>query len=78
MKLQMVGLAQGAEREVVRGSIEAGKFSVFYMRGGRVVAIDSVNCVSDHVLGRKLLAKDHSVSDAEIADVDFNLRSLLD
>jgi len=77
MKLQMVGLAQGAEREVVRGSIESGKFSIFYMRGTRIVAIDSVNSVSDHVLGRKLLAADHSVSDAEVADIDFNLRSLL-
>ena len=77
MKLQMVGLAQGAEREVGRGSIESGKFSIFYMRGTRIVAIDSVNSVSDHVLGRKLLAADHSVSDAEVADIDFNLRSLL-
>ena len=77
MKLQMVGLAQGAEREVVRGSIESGKFSIFYIRGERIVAIDSVNSVSDHVLGRKLLARDHSVSDAEVADLSFNLRSLL-
>ena len=77
LKLQMVGLCQGAEREVVRGSIEDRKFSVFYMCGDRIIAIDSVNSTGDNVLGRKLLGIEHSVTDDQVADTSFNLRSLL-
>jgi 3-phenylpropionate/trans-cinnamate dioxygenase ferredoxin reductase component len=77
LKLQMVGLCEGAEREVVRGSLEDRKFSIFYLRGDRILAIDSVNRPGDNVLGRKLLAIDHAVSDAQIADLAFDLRALL-
>jgi len=77
MKLQMVGFSQDAQQEVVRGSLEDGKFSVFYLRDERVVAIESVNAVSDHVLGRKLLAVDHRVSAAMLADPAFNPRDLI-
>jgi len=77
LKLQMVGLCQGADREIVRGVPADAKFSIFYKRGDRIVAIDSVNAAGDHVLGRKLLGIDHSVSDAQIADTGFNLRTLI-
>jgi len=77
LKLQMVGLCQGSEREVIRGSVEDRKFSVFYMRGDRIIAIDSVNASGDHIVGRKLLGHEHSVSDDQIRDTGFNLRSLM-
>ena len=77
LKLQMVGFSQDAQQEVVRGSLEDGKFSVFYLRDERVVGIESVNAVSDHVLGRKLLAVDHHVSAAMLADPSFNPRDLI-
>jgi 3-phenylpropionate/trans-cinnamate dioxygenase ferredoxin reductase subunit len=77
MKLQMVGFSQDAQQEVVRGSLEEGKFSVFYLRDERVVAIESVNAVSDHVFGRKLLAVDHRVSATMLADPAFNPRDLI-
>ena len=77
LKLQMVGLYQGSEAEVVRGSIEDRAFSIFYLRGDRIVAIDSVNKPGDNVLGRKLLKADHSVTVGQLADPDFDLRSLM-
>jgi len=70
-------LCQGSEREVIRGSVEDCKFSVFYMRGDRIIAIDSVNASGDHIVGRKLLGHEHSVSDDQIRDTGFNLRSLM-
>lgn len=77
LKLQMVGLCGGADHQIVRGSIEARKFSVFYLKGERILAIDSVNSAGDNVLGRKLLVAPHNVTAAQIADPDFDLRSLL-
>jgi 3-phenylpropionate/trans-cinnamate dioxygenase ferredoxin reductase subunit len=43
LKLQMVGLSRGHEEVVIRGSMEARAFTVFYMRGGAVIAADAVN-----------------------------------
>ena len=74
MKLQMVGFSQGANHEVVRGSIEEGRFSVFHMKDDRVVGIESINAVADHVFGRKMLKNDHSISPEIVADVSVKLR----
>ena len=57
VKLQMVGLSAGHDREVVRGDPATGRFSVFYFRDGRLIAIDSVNRAGDHMAGRRLLAR---------------------
>ena len=77
LKLQMVGLCEGADRQVVRGSVDSRKFSVFYMKNDHIVAIDSVNSAGDNILGRKLLGKPHSVTAEQVADPGFNLRSLV-
>jgi len=77
MKLQMVGFSEGATHEVVRGSPDTGSFSVFYMRETRVIGIESVNAVSDHVFGRKLLKISHAIDHRAIADAGTPLRDLL-
>jgi 3-phenylpropionate/trans-cinnamate dioxygenase ferredoxin reductase subunit len=77
LKLQMVGLCNGSDREVIRGSMDARKFSIFYLKRDRIVAIDSVNNASDNMLGRKLLGRPHSVSAEQVSDPDFNMRSLI-
>ncbi len=77
LKLQMVGLSQGADQEVVRGSVEHRKFSIFYLQGKRLVGIDSVNAAADHMLGRRLLAQRIDISPEIISDTQFDLKSLL-
>ena len=77
LKLQMVGLSTGATAEIIRGSVEAKKFSIFYLRDGRLVGIDSVNAPADHMFGRRILARRPSISADRIADASFDLRSLL-
>jgi 3-phenylpropionate/trans-cinnamate dioxygenase ferredoxin reductase subunit len=56
IKLQMVGLALDADRQVAAGSLEDGAFSVYHFSDGRLMAIDSVNRPADHMLGRRMLA----------------------
>lgn len=77
LKLQMVGLVQGHDRHAVRGSMEQRRFSIFYFRSDRLIAIDSVNRPADHMVGRKLLALGRSPSPAQAADESFDLQSLL-
>ena len=54
-KLQMVGLSQDFDDVVTKGDPESRKFSVYYSKDNRLVAIDSVNRPADHIAGRKLL-----------------------
>jgi 3-phenylpropionate/trans-cinnamate dioxygenase ferredoxin reductase subunit len=74
VKLQMVGLSTGHDRQVVRGDPATGRFSVFYFRDGRPIAIDSVNRAGDHMTGRKLLATGARLSPEEAADEAFELK----
>jgi 3-phenylpropionate/trans-cinnamate dioxygenase ferredoxin reductase subunit len=77
VKLQMAGLSQGHDAYAVRGTMDDGKFSVFYFRGGTIVAVDSVNRPSDHMLARRLIAARASCSPLQAADASFELKLLL-
>jgi len=61
IKLQMAGISSLEYRTVVRGSVEARKFSVYYFDGDRLAAVDSINSPADHVKARKLLATGEKV-----------------
>ncbi|MDP2133070.1 MAG: FAD-dependent oxidoreductase [Sulfuritalea sp.] len=81
VKLQMVGLGAGFDQVVTRGSVDAAapvkKFSFYYFRAGRLIAIDSVNQPGDHMTGRKLFDKGISPTPEQAADTAFDLGSLL-
>jgi 3-phenylpropionate/trans-cinnamate dioxygenase ferredoxin reductase subunit len=66
MKLQMVGLTAGGDRQIVSGDPGDNKFSVFHYAGGRLIGIESVNRPADHMLGRKMMSVGFS-PDAETA-----------
>ena len=55
-KLQMVGLSQGFDETETKGDPASGKFSIYYSKDKRLIAIDSINRPADHIAGRKLLA----------------------
>jgi len=76
VKLQMAGLCTAHDRAAVRGNVESGKFSVFYFRDERLVAIDSINRPSDHMTGRRLLAGRTPLSPDQAADESVNLKAL--
>ena len=81
VKLQMAGLTAGFDTVVMRGTAEVDattrKFSWYYFKADRLIAIDSLNQSADHLSGRKLLDKGISPTPAQAADPDFDLASLL-
>jgi 3-phenylpropionate/trans-cinnamate dioxygenase ferredoxin reductase subunit len=77
LKLQMVGLTAGCDSTVIRGSLEARKFSVFCFRGEKLVGIESVNKPADHMFGRKLLGLGATISPAQAADLGFDFKTHL-
>jgi 3-phenylpropionate/trans-cinnamate dioxygenase ferredoxin reductase component len=56
LKMIIVGLCQGHDSVVVRGSAASRSFSACYMRAGELVAVDSVNSPKDQMAARKLIA----------------------
>jgi 3-phenylpropionate/trans-cinnamate dioxygenase ferredoxin reductase component len=77
VKLQMVGLSRGYDQVVTRGDLAKPAFSAFYFRAGRLLAVDSLNRISDHMQSKRLL--DHGLwpTPEQAADLQFELPSLL-
>jgi 3-phenylpropionate/trans-cinnamate dioxygenase ferredoxin reductase component len=73
-RLQIAGISAGYDSSVVRGDPAAGAFSVFCFRGERLVAVESVNRVPDHMAARRLLTAGRSLRPADVVD-SFDLRS---
>ena len=76
-KLQIVGLAEGAEERVMRGDPAAGAFTVFHLRDGAVIAAETVNGMRDHLACRKLVAAQARPAPEALADPDLALGQLL-
>lgn len=64
MKLQMVGLTAGGDRNVVSGEPADNRFSIYHYAGDRLLGIESVNRPADHMLGRKMLGMGFSPAPA--------------
>jgi 3-phenylpropionate/trans-cinnamate dioxygenase ferredoxin reductase subunit len=77
VKLQMVGLSHGYDEVVTRGDLEKPAFSAFYFRAGKLLAVDSLSRIGDHMLARKLLDRGISPLPAQVADPAFDLAGLL-
>ena len=77
LKLQTVGLSTGYDQAILRGDPATRSFSVVYLKGGRVIALDCVNMVRDYVAGRKLVEARATPDVAALADPDVALKALI-
>lgn len=77
VKLQIAGLSAGHDHYVLRGAPSPAGFSVFYFAAGRLIAVDSLNRPADHMLARRLIAADITVTPAQASEPSFDLKSLL-
>jgi 3-phenylpropionate/trans-cinnamate dioxygenase ferredoxin reductase subunit len=76
-KLQIVGISRNFDDQAIRGSVRDGKFSVFYYRQGKLIAVDSVNRSGDQMAARRMIAGGISPSPDQIRDASFDFKSLL-
>jgi len=76
--MEYVGPAAEWDHEVVRGSLEDGEFSLWYLKAGRVAAALSVGRSDDLEHARRLLTEKPDIGDrtAALADVDSDLGAL--
>ncbi|MDQ0691439.1 NAD(P)/FAD-dependent oxidoreductase [Arthrobacter sp. W4I7] len=76
LKLQSVGLSAGHDRHVLRGSVDAEKFSVLYYLGGQLIAADCVNTPVDFMAIRSALLAGRSIPAPLAADTSVPLKRL--
>jgi 3-phenylpropionate/trans-cinnamate dioxygenase ferredoxin reductase component len=77
LKLQTVGLSTNHDEAILRGDPATRSFSVVYLKGGHVIALDCVNNVRDYAQGRKLVEGRTAVTAADVADATKPLKELL-
>ena len=75
LKLQMVGFSADGDSSVVRGDKDANQFAVFYLKEGKVVAVDAVNSPKEFMVCKQLYGKPADA--AALADPETELKSLL-
>ncbi|WP_410621818.1 NAD(P)/FAD-dependent oxidoreductase [Amycolatopsis sp. cmx-8-4] len=76
-KLQIAGILDRADRTVVAGDREAGKFSVLSFSGDVLIAVESVNRPADHIAARRLFAADPHPAYADLEASGFDLKAHL-
>ncbi len=76
LKLQTVGLSTGHDAAVLRGNPAERKFSVIYLKQGKIIALDCVNQAKDYVQGRNLVIAGAVIPANKLADADTPLKEL--
>lgn len=82
IKFQIAGLSQGYDDVLIRGNAHYDssaecRFSAFYLKEGRVIAVDAVNSPQDFMMGKRLVSAGILIDRQQLADTEVSLRSLL-
>ena len=77
LRLQTVGLSLDHDKTVLRGDPAGRKFSVVYLKEGRVIALDCVNSTRDYAQGRKLVEAGVKPDREALADTEISLKALV-
>ena len=76
LRLQTIGLSTGHDTVVQRGDPASRSFSLVYLKGGRVIALDCVNVTKDYVQGRALIVGRHIPDARLLGDSDVPRKAL--
>jgi 3-phenylpropionate/trans-cinnamate dioxygenase ferredoxin reductase component len=74
LKLIIVGLSQGYDSVIVRGSPAARSFTACYLKDGELIAIDSINTPRDQMAARKLIPARLRPDPAKLANPTIPLK----
>ncbi|SEJ90024.1 NAD(P)/FAD-dependent oxidoreductase [Paraburkholderia diazotrophica] len=77
LKLKMVGLSQGYDEFVLRGSPDTRSFSAFYLKDSVMLAADTVSRAPEFMLAKRFVAEKIPVRAVDLADESVPLKSLL-
>ena len=76
LRLQTIGLSTGYDSTVTRGDPVSRSFSVIYLKGGRVIALDCVNATRDFIQGKRLVEGGLAIDPARLATMAIPLKEM--
>ena len=78
LMLQIAGLSQGYDEIITRGDPGNGRsFAAFYLKAGKVIAVDAVNRPQEFMFTKKLIPLQKTVDKTRLADADTPIKELL-
>ena len=77
LKLQMVGVSDGYDTIVQRGSMEADDFAMFYLKDGVLIAVDAVNRPREFMACRKLVPDRPRIDAERLADESIPMQEMV-
>ena len=77
LKLQMVGISDGYDAVVQRGSMDADDFAMFYFEDGALIAVDAVNRPREFMACRKLVPERPRIDPARLADESIPMQEMV-
>jgi 3-phenylpropionate/trans-cinnamate dioxygenase ferredoxin reductase component len=76
-KLLIVGLSQDYDRQVLRGDPASRSFSVCYLKGRELLALEAINHSKDYMAARKLIAERALLNPEKLADSGLALKEAI-
>jgi len=78
IKLQIAGLSQGYDQVIIRGNISEGRsFAAFYIKSGKILAVDAVNSPLEFMIGKRLISENISVNLDELSDESIHIKNMI-
>ncbi|MGZ4680714.1 MAG: NAD(P)/FAD-dependent oxidoreductase [Ilumatobacteraceae bacterium] len=68
LKLQTAGLNRGYDQVVMRGDPDSRSFAAFYLRDGRLLAVDAINRPVEFMVAKSLIANRTVIAPERLAD----------
>ena len=76
-KLLIVGLSQDYDQQILRGDPASRSFSVCYLKGRELLAVEAVNHSKDYMAARKLIAERALLDPQKLADPQRALKEAI-
>ncbi len=76
LKLQTAGLSEHYDAVVIRGSPQDRKFAAFYLRNGRLIAVDAVNSGPEFLASKKLIVSGAFIAPETLQDTTQSMKEI--
>jgi len=75
LKLQIAGLSRDFDEVIIRGNTKEGRsFAAFYLRDGKLLAVDAINRPKEFMVCRKALNEGNTVNASVLADESVDIK----
>ncbi|WP_084422129.1 NAD(P)/FAD-dependent oxidoreductase [Henriciella litoralis] len=76
VKLQIAGLSEGYDEIVVRGDRASGKFAAFYLKNGRLIAVDAINSPPEFIASKRLIMSGAHIAPQTLGDTSISMKEI--